>query len=489
MTNTKAYKTIELLTSKELKNVESYLNSPYHNTDKSIVRLFKIIKSHIHKLKIGKETEWSKATICKKIQDKGKPISENSLSVYFSRLNALILRFISIEQLKKDRTLEIRSLIHFLAERGNFQSFEKQVNERRNNIENKPVRDFQYYEEMIWLTRKLIFHSGKQKNGTDLEELRKLTSLQYEYFVSESTKHKCEEHIINEVFNSPLLDQTMENQSPHPENRVVSPAHWIFQNLIHLNSNRNVLLYKEIKEYFINQLDTIGEEDKKFIFKYLLSFTRKKIQSGEDYFSKDGFDLFNQLIKTGLIYENGKIRPETFINCVINALVAKEFEWTNSFIEYYSDKLSGDHKSAVKKFSLSSYYYHQGLVINDKTNFQKALQLIAAIKKSNHFLELRLYSLHLRLLYELFEPKAQDFQYIEAKCQSFKRYLKKSKMKSELQEAYLKFNSIFLALVKVKDQEKIKSQQVEDLKSKINSTPNIALKQWFHKKVKELGIN
>ncbi|MEO0731904.1 MAG: hypothetical protein AAFZ52_03645, partial [Bacteroidota bacterium] len=96
------------------------------------------------------------------------------------------------------------------------------------------------------------------------------------------------------------------------------------------------------------------------LFVGLLNNTIKRMNLGEPGYDRLAFELFRIGINSKLLYVNGKLSGQTYMNVVFNALKVKEMDWLESFLDTSREDLHPKDQESSYLFALGSYHYEKG---------------------------------------------------------------------------------------------------------------------------------
>jgi hypothetical protein len=144
MHNNIAIELLKTLDKDELKRFESFIKSPFHNTNKTVTNLFDIVKKYAPEYD---DKALHREQLFKKLYP-GKNFSETSLRTRMSELTELIKKYFSFSHFEQD---EFHSKINIISElkiRKKYKLAEKYILEMMQKIENKRDTEIDYHEKL-----------------------------------------------------------------------------------------------------------------------------------------------------------------------------------------------------------------------------------------------------------------------------------------------------------------------------------------------------
>ena len=204
------------------------------------------------------------------------------------------------------------------------------------------------------------------------------------------------------------------------------------------------------------------------MFSPAFNFCTKKINAGENKYLKHYFDLNQFGLENGSLLENGVISKFIYKNAVSAAIKLKNFTWTRQFLEDYKPLLHAKDREATYNYNLAVYY----LGLNE---FDKAQTLLQNVDLGDLQTNLAGRGLLLRIYYE-----TKAFDALESLLDSFNVFIQRQKDIGYYKDNYLNLIKIIRQTLKIdlKDVDKRK-----ELKTQVEETPNIALKEWLLEKL------
>lgn len=262
-------------------------------------------------------------------------------------------------------------------------------------------------------------------------------------------------------------------KSNHPEfHPLVSFYYYLYKAFLNPEDSYNYYIAKKL---FINDLKSDSKLENNNFFNFLIDYNAYKQNLGKDSTREELFSLIKMKIDSGLFAEEIAFEKcSSFIVSVMIALVLKEFEWTEKFIEKFGPYLpenTRDNSIFLSKSFLG--FYKKDFVSSDKYS--------EMVYKSDPFFYVTATELKLRSCYEL--NKSEECYLI---LKRFIEYLRKHKNSGDLHiKGGAEFCSGFSLLLKFKENptEKNHLNILFELK---NKKPNSG--DWLINKISEIEL-
>ena len=209
------------------------------------------------------------------------------------------------------------------------------------------------------------------------------------------------------------------------------------------------------------------------MFGGLLNYCTKKINQGHPSFSREFFDVYNEILDKNIL-PNDQINPWSFKNAVQIALRLGEYEWSEKFIKDYSAKLPLEFRDNTLSYNLALVYFYQ-------KKYNDVIEQLQSVKYEDIVYNLNAKSILLLTYYELNEDDA-----LLSLMDSFKTYVNRHKdIAQNRRTLYLNQMKYIRKLMKLNkgdliEVENIRKEMEEDRKI------GIASEKWILEKLAEM---
>lgn len=484
---------LKSFTDKELMWFGKFLNSPYFNSRKRIIDLFKVLKSYYPDFNAKSLT---KENIYKRIYG-NSVYNDSTFRNLMSDLLKLALMFLKMEGIEKNEVQASFYLTAELIKRGNYSLFRNIMTQSNRIIENEHKVDSDYFFNKYriltdtfyinLLTRKVL---KKEHVVIESEKIINGIICILSYFIVESIKHY--DNLLNysrtynikknidivshflEIFDfEKLITYIRENSSQ--SNPVVE----IYYNLLKAFANyEDEKYYTEYKKSVISNTDLLGVNDNYFLFIRLMDYNVVKKTSGMNTginVESELFEIYDVFIKRELYKTdtNHYLSFDIYRNVLLNCISLKELDYMEKFIEDNSKKLLPNHVQSIENYSYAMLYFEKKL-------YNKALSCINKIKFDQFVYKLDMKNLQLKINYEL-----GHFESAISIIDTYKHFLKNNTLLSENRRV---MHSHFLNFTNQLIHFRIGSQKtsLNFIEDKIEKSKTIFDKVWLQDKIKEL---
>jgi len=464
----------------EMKEFSNFIQSPYFNTNQSVIKLFKqLIKYHPK----FDENLLNKKLLFEKAFGKIR-YGESFMGMTISRLMELLKKFMIQKNLERNDLEEDTVLLDELNFRELHDLMMKSINALEKKLVKRKAKEadvylakyrLEYYKNEVkvndtklitykdTLDEKLMF---EQKN---LNIFFFINSLKFcQYFLNQKTfvvNAKGYPDFMNNIFD--YLKQNSEY--------LKIPVLKVYYTICLMLMTNDDKYFFELKKILFESKDTISYNEKFNMTTILRNYAQKKSNDGRKEFTAYIFDLIKYSIRHNLLTlsQNGKYISEMrFMTIVWVGIRTKELEWTEGFIKKFTDRIETDKKQYVLAYSFACLEF-------ERNNYSGALEkLVKSGPIKNVFYKSAIKQMTIMIYYEL-----QWFVQAAELLDSYVHFVKTNKL---LPVMYLSkcnsFIGFFSRLLKLKHKTGNNEFEISKLISDLESTSE----KWLLKKAKEL---
>lgn len=471
--NEKSNKLISLLASldrSQRRGCRKLLQSPFFSSNIDLLRLFdELCKRLDSAKKLDKRQIWSK------IVDDGKDFNDTRFRKYTSDLFKLIKEFLIQEVLLQEP--ELRRYLYFSALEQ--QRSEKLIRGIERNWEDmlsttKTDDALQYlYLHLLEIKKHGLLNFEQRRNKrSNVEQIS--SSLDIYFIISKlkdavntksrnlNEKQEYSLHLADEIVT--LLDE----QKVYLEEPLVTTYYYIYKMLTVEGAEE---FYFRFKRIILGQdLDLSVPPSYEFI-PPALNFCVVKISKGHREFLQEYLDVYKFALAHNVAFENDSLDPGAFKNTVQIALQLKEFEWAESYIRIYRDKLPDSDRVNTVNYNLAMVYFYQ-------KKFSEAQDHLREVDYKDIILNLNTKMMLLAIYYEI----GQDMV-LESFFDSTIAYLNRHKELPAQKD--LEYRNLVLFTRRLTRLLQSDHAGLEKLKNDVHSEQFIASKGWLIQKIED----
>lgn len=472
-------KLLALLTSfsgSERKNFRKFLRSPFFNENVMLIQLFDIIEQYLSKPKEEVEKiELSKSSVWQKLYPK-KAYSDVQMRRLSSDLNLLAQQYLSHKVFKNTSLGEQHYLIQALNNPKLTKHFVGAVRQARLENEKSPLQNADTHLENHRIEYQCHIHLDQL--GYKRNDFENFENADYHldcFYISTKLKTYCEAldyrgkmSINPNIQISPgFMDQIKEsNYFQEPSIKVYYLAIQMMEN------SKDEVHFQQLKAYVNEHIDCFPAAELKFLYTLLMNYCiDTKINNGQEEYYTELFSLYKKTLDKTLIFEKGALPPNHYKNILTIAMHIKAFDWSESFIQTYTEKLPKENQENALNYNLAKLYFHQ-------EDYEKVIEQLREVEYQNLQYALGGKLMLLKTYYELEEVTALD-----SLIESFRIYLRRNtRISRDLKQQYMNVLRFTRKLSILAPYDK---SGLEKVATQIENCKALAAKQWLLSKVAE----
>lgn len=481
MTNNRIFKILKNFQVEDLQNFRRFLLSPYHNESQLMVDLFEYIRRYHPKFSSKKlQKERLHEAIFPEVT-----YEAHSKKLYNAlyNLSTLAEEFLAIEGLKHNKLEQRKMLLYQYTRMEDYDWFEKELKIAFRVLNNRAVKDEEYYKELEYLNDIWYTHPHTHKNKKEVKSFKaKVESLDKYYVLA---KLKTASEVLNraKIFGSnyeiKLLEQILQVSEGLLDDE--NPRFKIYYFFIKAYQNDySEFIYFSLKELFLQHASVLSKKEQNEMLTNLVNYITVLIREKKSSNEREVWELQKIGLDKGVSILQGQMGHNTFCNIVIVSTKLKEFDWAKEFIVSYAPLLKESTKHSTLTLSWAYYYFN-------KEEYDRVIETLRDIDFLDYFVKTQTKSLLLRSYYELINPfKNALYEVFLAQINAFDKFLRRNNKAAQARKvAYLNFVSLLKVLAKRKISVN-KKISIEKLKIKLTQTKQIMARSWFQDKIDQI---
>lgn len=462
----------------QLKELSSFVKSPYFNTNKALVSLFEYIRKQ-HPDFAAEKLE--KKYVYKKIFGKTE-FNDGFFRVLMSNLQQLAEEYLSLKGYQKDTLLKKKFLLdQLMMLPDNKKLAEKILKEglkEADNIKPDGPDDYlgkyymSFYRKYIYSTS---FSASKDKMPSEhlYDEQKYLTYYFLLRMLADHFYHLNQSQIINYTPKLIFVDEIISFLEKNPEYLEFPTLNMTYLRVLLLKNNNIEDLYK-LKIAFYESYKELGHKDCFNIISIIINFCHKNYYLTEDEkFLEEKLEILLFGLGNGITSFD---EDDYFDNNRYNNLFSTYIEFgriddAEKFIKEYGPKLDPEEQNFWINYSMAELLSKRGKYDDALDNLSK----IRNVKTVSYKLHLR--SLQLRLYYD-----AGLIEQAISAADSFRHFIQKeSLMNPMFNEQYRNFYSFYLKLPGLSTGKN--SNAADELKESLLQVKNVIHKKWLMERI------
>lgn len=464
----------------DFKGFKKYVQSPFFNENQDLVELYTYIETTLRGSKVGSEDTLLEKSVVWKILYPRKKYDDALMRRLSSDLTGLIQDFLGWQEFRKD---PFNPLIYQLRAHNSltlqkhFNGILREIEDYKSGITLRNA-DFHFAEYQVEQIRHR--HLELSESKAKAANLKHLQSSDYHLdclYISRKLRNFCNllglQQSLSVTADISLMPGFLEyvSRSHYMEEPCVKSYYLVAQMLLEPDDEVH---YRELKDLLMAQYECFPHSEQNTLYTHLKNYCiDTKINKGRSDYFAELFEIYKTSLEKAIIFENGVLPELHYKNMVTIGLKIRDFDWTEKFIERYTDFLPEVNKDNARRFNLAKVYFSQ-------SRYEKVVEQLSRVEYDNLTYALGGKMMLLETYYELSEYKALD-----SLLESFRIYLIRNKLISkELQQQYLNVIRFTRRLTSLPPYDR---KAIEKLKVQILDCKNIAAKDWLLRKLEEMG--
>lgn len=468
MINSKLLDLLKTFSSRDFRRFDSFLRSPYFNTDEDLVRLHDYIRKQAPRFS---EKKMSRIHVWKQLFA-GKKFDDKAFSYLMNHLLGLGEQFLGMEQYHADPPRPEVDILAALENRRLDKHYRSTFKRIDQALDRQPFRTERFHQLQFEVAGNAIrFQSRRQARTYDRHLVEAVGHLDH-YYLTARLRLTCElvnrQSILAEPYDSGQVDALLlYNNAMIRENPGQVPAVALYhQLLLLLTQPEDGQHFRRLKGLMEEFLHLVTEDERPELYSYAQNYCIRRIRQGHSHYLDELFDLYRTGLETGYLLEDGVLSAWKYKNIASVGLRVKAFDWVEGFINDYLPLLP-------EEFRDTAYAYNKAFLNYSRGNLQQALRLLLQVEFNDVFFSLDTRKMMLMIYYE------QDAEEpMLSLIASFRTYLRRNKLISENnRKSYNNFLNLLNAIYKAADPMALGSR--EALQAEIRGTQPLVEESWL----------
>ncbi len=462
MNSSKLVEFIRTLDKGELRRFGDFLNSPFYNKDKRLLKIFNFLKKY-HPLFESKALE--KEQVFKKLFPKEQYSLSQQNKLLFN-LSKLVEDFFTINQLERNPIQNQLLYLDALKEKRLDKHFFSAAEKLDKAQEKWKKEDCQSYFFRYSLHHLIYTHPSFEKSQSTVENFQIFNehldwfymATKYKYLTSNKSLENQIKTAYEPLHISYFLGLTEKDleKSP-PLVKVMFALAQAYQ------KKPTESTFRQLKTILYQHIDALGKESKdafQLLFNYALLAQFKEKHNTEL------LDLYKFALNKELIIEDGYMADVNFCNILILACKTNDIDWARQFVREYLQFIPPSSQQNVRIYAEAYLAYSTG-------EYEQAVQCV--VQNDLELTQLN-YKINARLIQVKSYYYLDDFDRLMRLFDSFNRLIRRNGLISkDQQHKYLNvINHLKKLYVDRHDKGKLKQ-----IRAAVSQEENIASKAWL----------
>ncbi len=470
MRDSKLYKALVQLSGHELNKLHRFVLSPYFNRNTALISLFEWIKEDL-KSKHDAPTKERLWEICYP----GEPYDDGRFRKLQSDLLKLVEEFYAQEAFESNPIHKAKYLLEAIQDRELDILQSGALKTAIKLSEDQSLKPASLYFYQYEIEQNKFYINRRHTERSSKSNIESIALNLDRFYLAEKLRYYCtilnHQHLTSLNYEMLFINEIIKHVENHDYSDV-PPIVLYHQILLTYREPENKLHYDHLKELINKHIHLFPEHEAKEIIDAALNYSIKRMNSGEEEYVREAFDLYCSSLDSGLLLVKGQITPWSFKNIVTAGLRLKEFDWIENFITTRGNLLEPKYRDNAISFNLAQLYFY-------KKNYQQVIQLLSTVEYDDITYNLNSKTLLMASYYELDEIEA-----LGSLLDAFRVYLVRNKeLPTTRRKHYLTTISIVRKLAKIPHGNRT---EAEKLQNEVDATQGVVSKNWILEKLAKL---
>lgn len=468
MENSKLIALLKTFSTKELREFNEFVSSPFFNKNEELMQFNEILRKlapDFQPKKIEREKLFSKMY-------PGKAYDDKQLNYLMSFTLKLAEQYIGYTQFKKDEIQEKVQILSAYNDRDLEKHYQFIHNQVTKQLEQHPYRNMQFYYLQFLTANISNDHFLKQKIRKYDDRLQMAADHLDQFYLARKLRYCCEmldrKLSIAADYELHFIDEVVAYVEQNPDMRTPSVA--VYYTVLMMLQGAEQEHFRELKRLIVAHREKFPQADLKDIYGYAINFCIRKVNNGDQSFLEELFNTYNEALEDGTLLEDDRLSPWAYKNIIGVGLRLRLFDRTEQFIREYNGKLAPEFRDNALNYNLAELKYYQGQP-------DDALAYLNRVEFSDIYYTLDTKKMMLKIYYE-----QEEIDALYSLISSFKMYLKRTKLVSaNNRAAYQNFVQVLSLMIKHDP------KYFDDIAGRLKDPEPLGDRQWLTKAYEKLS--
>lgn len=482
MKDSKCYIALSFLDKKELKELDDFVQSPFFNKEKPVIRLYQWMKNHFDRTTRRPLTR--RTAYIKVYPD--KPIPKNSLNdkesytlnIVLSKLTKLIFRFMEWKEKERNEAYSKHLLLQSFLTRNATELFRQHLSQVYpvSNASTK-ISPNTYHDQFLLEYDYSRWNLLQKNNIQKRDNLQAVSDNLTLYYLTRQFQLIFEmlsmRRTYKTSYNLDFLDALFEIAKLPQFN--TSPLVQVYIVAAQMVKDEDTYHFEQFKQLLLLHNDSIDTKSKNDLYVLATNFCTRRVIAGKIEYLEELFLLYKTMSEKNLLVEGEYIPVDKMKNIISVGCKLEHFDWTQQLIEDSKERIAPRFRDSVYSFGLGLINFYKGNLNEAISHLIRVEDIDINYHLSGRFVMMKAY-------YDLDEDYSERTEQI---FKSFIAYIKQNKVISSVnKEGYTNFTKTLVSLYRIKHF--VGKRSLEVVENRLNSYARTSDKRWLLEKIGEL---
>lgn len=380
---------MQKLSKKEIAGIDKLVRSPLFNQRQDVIAFWGYLEERLYWIDEIPTKESAAAYLFP-----DQPYDAQRIRYLMSWLLKLVEQYLALEPHlipSAQRQIELASAYR---EKRLPKHFRQTIRKARKGIDAQPLRHVEYYQWQYQVQWEHYLFSANQKrvSSLNLQEVSDTTDIA---FMAQKLRQTCfllsHQAVYKAEYDFGLLREVLAYAKQR--NLLSLPAIGVYYHCYYaLSPDGTEKDFQAFKDHLLRHWARFPESETKDLLLLGLNYCIRKFNAGGLEFAREGLDLYQKGLSSGVLLSDGFLSRFTYRNAVALAVAIGALDWAASFIEDYKKHLPKEYQESMYSFSRARLAY-------EREQYGEVLQLLQRANYKDLLLNLAAKSLLQKTLY------------------------------------------------------------------------------------------
>ena len=404
------------------------------------------------------------------------PFREVRLRRILSDLTQALFDFLALEHFRTDPAAPVLRAFECIDQPEHEKHRRTLARRLESTLERSPLRDAAHeWTRYRFATLRDFHHRRAQPDRSELTHLHHADRALDAFYLAEKLRHYCESAALTRIRADRVPVRLHDFHLELAARFQDHPAVRAYTLLARMNRAPDHLPYfREFRAFFREDIHRFPRPEQTKLFVHALNYCiDTKVNAGRPEFFHEIFDLYRDALATEMLLEHQALPPAHYKNIITVGIRVDELDWTERFIQDWTDRLPAAHRADAEEYNLAKIAYQRG-------DYPRTIEHLRAVTDRNDRYALGGRLLLLKAYYQLEETRALD-----SLLHSFRLYLRRHpRISREVREQYYLVLRFFKKLARLNQYDR---GEIDTLRAEIEAADRLPERAWFREVVGSLG--
>jgi len=465
---TKLVEFLRTFKTRDFRRFREYLASPFFNKREDLCAFYAVLLDAAPQFSgtlIKREKVWRRYA-------GDQPFSEKEFNYLTNFLLQHAENYIAMESFGEDQTSKHSRVLGYCLDKGLHKHYKGVYQRAQKSLTAEPYRDGDWHLKAWRLAdaemhRFYSFHS-RRADSSITAVVDHLDAFYLDKKLALSSEILNINQILNEKFDTSFTQELVMLMANRESSRSIIEIRKLILNL--LRDPEDVSSFFRLRDLLPLAQEHYPPDKAKGVFTYAQNYCIRRIKSGDATFEVELFRIYQETIRSEIIFEDGMLSPWHCKNICSIALKLREFSWVGEFLAGHEHRIPLEFRSTAIAYNQANLLFHQ-------ERFGEALRSLSKVEFADVF-----YALDTRKMMLMIYFIRKDSEAFFSLVSSFKTYLNRNQVISEPSRiAYKSFVEWIAKIFRLPEWEFREKKTL--LKEELSQAQQIVGKEWLVKQL------